>query len=116
MVTPPRCCVIEYVGCVWAMCIIYWISSDQMHMRQKIVNRPTLCLFLFSKGFVMSSGKSFTLAEVSSNKDLIVIDGSVYDISKFAKFHPGGEALLRAQGGNDVSEVFKGIDGNKHSH
>eukprot|EP01061_Rhynchopus_euleeides_P030280 TRINITY_DN50362_c0_g1_i1.p1 TRINITY_DN50362_c0_g1~~TRINITY_DN50362_c0_g1_i1.p1 ORF type:complete len:512 (+),score=231.16 TRINITY_DN50362_c0_g1_i1:52-1587(+) len=36
----------------------------------------------------------------------MVIDGVVYDVSKFARMHPGGERVLRAVAGKDASEEF----------
>eukprot|EP00656_Telonema_subtile_P006472 TRINITY_DN12999_c0_g1_i2.p1 TRINITY_DN12999_c0_g1~~TRINITY_DN12999_c0_g1_i2.p1 ORF type:complete len:528 (-),score=175.28 TRINITY_DN12999_c0_g1_i2:163-1746(-) len=37
------------------------------------------------------------------------IDGNVYDVSKFAGMHPGGEHLLLEYAGKDCSEVFWGL-------
>eukprot|EP00755_Sulcionema_specki_P005679 Sspe_Gene.33432::Locus_16323_Transcript_1_1_Confidence_1.000_Length_1750::g.33432::m.33432 len=36
----------------------------------------------------------------------IVVDGLVYDISKFAAMHPGGERVLKGYAGKDATEVF----------
>jgi len=61
------------------------------------------------------SGKTFTRAEVAKHNkkgDLwIVCDTAVYDLSKFAALHPGGEAVLYdvTVAGKDATEVFFGL-------
>ena len=47
-------------------------------------------------------------AQVASGGQLVVLDGFVLDVSSFAKSHPGGEALLKADNGADITEKFKG--------
>lgn len=51
--------------------------------------------------------KQFTRQEVathSTHKDAwIIIDAVVYDITKFASLHPGGELLLLDYAGKDVT-------------
>ena len=51
--------------------------------------------------------KQFTRQEVSSHntaKDAwVIIDTVVYDITKFASMHPGGELLLLDYAGKDVT-------------
>lgn len=42
----------------------------------------------------------------SSDKMLIAIDEYVYDVTKFAKVHPGGLAVLRMVAGQDATEQF----------
>eukprot|EP01064_Diplonema_japonicum_P031473 TRINITY_DN5650_c0_g1_i1.p1 TRINITY_DN5650_c0_g1~~TRINITY_DN5650_c0_g1_i1.p1 ORF type:complete len:431 (+),score=39.23 TRINITY_DN5650_c0_g1_i1:41-1333(+) len=37
------------------------------------------------------------------DKDLVGYDGKLYDITKFARYHPGGEELLKMFSGKDVS-------------
>jgi len=47
------------------------------------------------------------LAQHASEESLwISIDGNVYDITRFAAMHPGGEQILHPYGGKDVTEVF----------
>jgi len=47
------------------------------------------------------------LAQHRSPGDLwVVVDGDVYDVSKFAKVHPGGARVLEQYGGTDATEVF----------
>lgn len=52
----------------------------------------------------------YSKAEVAThNKEgdaWIIITGQVYDISKFAAMHPGGEKLLLKHAGTDVTELF----------
>ncbi len=43
----------------------------------------------------------------NKEKDLwIVINGKVYDVSKFGKVHPGGLGVLLAVGGQDCTKQF----------
>eukprot|EP01104_Vermistella_antarctica_P002493 TRINITY_DN12731_c0_g1_i1.p1 TRINITY_DN12731_c0_g1~~TRINITY_DN12731_c0_g1_i1.p1 ORF type:complete len:523 (-),score=99.77 TRINITY_DN12731_c0_g1_i1:19-1587(-) len=59
--------------------------------------------------------KTFPLSEVekhNTEEDLwLVIDGDVYDVSKFVKYHPGGKSWLIKNAGKDVSEAFKAYHG-----
>jgi len=54
--------------------------------------------------------KKFSLKEVSQHKQdgdcWVIIDNNVYDVSKFAKLHPGGRAILIEHSGMDVTELF----------
>ena len=49
----------------------------------------------------------YTREEVSKNnseqKAWIIIDSAVYDITKFAAMHPGGELLLLEYAGKDAT-------------
>ncbi|KAI0218964.1 Cytochrome b5 [Lamellibrachia satsuma] len=57
--------------------------------------------------------KIITLAELKKHtgaKDLwIAIDNKVYDVSKFADVHPGGEQVILEQGGSFATEVFEDV-------
>eukprot|EP01059_Diplonema_ambulator_P011793 TRINITY_DN2182_c5_g6_i2.p2 TRINITY_DN2182_c5_g6~~TRINITY_DN2182_c5_g6_i2.p2 ORF type:complete len:521 (+),score=204.01 TRINITY_DN2182_c5_g6_i2:79-1641(+) len=59
------------------------------------------------------SAKVFTMEEVAKHNtagDLwMVIDGDVFDLSKFGKFHPGGQSVLRPYAGKDATEAFFGL-------
>eukprot|EP00472_Partenskyella_glossopodia_P006085 CAMPEP_0197517718 /NCGR_PEP_ID=MMETSP1318-20131121/2783_1 /TAXON_ID=552666 /ORGANISM="Partenskyella glossopodia, Strain RCC365" /LENGTH=92 /DNA_ID=CAMNT_0043067517 /DNA_START=176 /DNA_END=454 /DNA_ORIENTATION=+ len=59
--------------------------------------------------------KLFTLAEVKKhNKEgdcWMIINNGVYDVSKFAKFHPGGKKIILKEGGKDASKKFKMFHG-----
>lgn len=59
----------------------------------------------------MSQPNSYTIEEVENhNKEgdcWIVIDGKVYDVSKFADLHPGGKYVLLQNSGKDVTEQYK---------
>jgi predicted heme/steroid binding protein len=52
----------------------------------------------------------FTVEQVAAAnteaKSWIIIDSSVYDISRFAAMHPGGELILREYAGKEATEIF----------
>ena len=54
---------------------------------------------------------TFTLEDVARHNAAgdawIVVDGAVYDVSKFAGMHPGGRHVLEQQAGRDASALFK---------
>ncbi|VZH88570.1 unnamed protein product [Fusarium fujikuroi] len=54
--------------------------------------------------------KVFTTSDVASHKkpdDLyIIVDGDVYDVTKFQDDHPGGKKILQRVGGKDASKQF----------
>lgn len=62
------------------------------------------------------SDKVISAAEFAKHKTpesaWIIIDGDVYDVSKFAALHPGGEKLLLECAGEDCTDVFYGL----HKH
>ncbi|KAM1791629.1 hypothetical protein ACFX12_035575 [Malus domestica] len=57
--------------------------------------------------------KVYTLAEVSTHSDRkdcwLVIDGKVYDVTKFLEDHPGGDEVLLAATGKDASNDFEDV-------
>ncbi|KAL8529070.1 hypothetical protein ACS0TY_006511 [Phlomoides rotata] len=57
--------------------------------------------------------KIFTLAEVSdhnTSKDCwLVIDGKVYDVTKFLEDHPGGDEVLVSSTGKDATDDFEDV-------
>lgn len=61
----------------------------------------------------MPDKKIYSLEQVSSHKSAkdcwMVIDGKVYDITKFIEEHPGGEEVLIEQAGLDATESFEEI-------
>jgi len=54
--------------------------------------------------------KTFKESEVASHKTpdslWIIVDGDVYDVTKFADEHPGGKKILQRVGGKDASKPF----------
>ncbi|CAL9092503.1 unnamed protein product [Musa acuminata var. zebrina] len=60
-----------------------------------------------------SHGKVYTLAEVSTHnthKDCwLVINGKVYDVTKFLEDHPGGDDVLLSSTGKDATDDFEDI-------
>jgi cytochrome b involved in lipid metabolism len=49
-----------------------------------------------------------SVREISAPRILCVIQGLVHDVSAFASEHPGGEAVIRAAAGKDVTRLFLG--------
>ncbi|XP_062377432.1 cytochrome b5 isoform X1 [Sardina pilchardus] len=39
----------------------------------------------------------------------IIINHNIYDVTKFLEEHPGGEEVLREQGGGDATESFEDV-------
>ncbi|KAJ3337264.1 hypothetical protein HDU93_001351 [Gonapodya sp. JEL0774] len=37
----------------------------------------------------------------------VVIDGHVYDVTRFARFHPGGETVFHQIAGSDATSAFE---------
>ncbi|XP_065875844.1 cytochrome b5 [Euphorbia lathyris] len=58
-------------------------------------------------------GKVYTLSEVSDHntpKDCwLVIDGKVYDVTKFLEDHPGGDEVLLSATGKDATDDFEDV-------
>ncbi|NP_001279243.1 cytochrome b5 [Callorhinchus milii] len=57
--------------------------------------------------------KYYTLKEVEQHNSFvsnwIIIHHNVYDVTKFLEEHPGGEEVLREQGGGDATEAFEDV-------
>lgn len=43
---------------------------------------------------------------ISEGKDLILFGSKVYDLTKFSKFHPGGQLAIKHQVGHDSTEIM----------
>lgn len=62
-----------------------------------------------------NNGKMYTMDQVAQHDketDLwIVVNGDVYDLTRFADMHPGGSGVLLEKGvaGCDATEVFFGM-------
>ena len=59
----------------------------------------------------MKKTKYYSLDEVKKHNSegdyWAVIDGGVYDLSRWASYHPGGELPIRYMAGHDCTDVFK---------
>lgn len=59
----------------------------------------------------MKEAQYYSLDEVkkhNSNGDYwVVINGGVYDLSRWIRYHPGGELPIRYMAGHDCTDVFK---------
>ncbi|RWR87203.1 cytochrome b5 [Cinnamomum micranthum f. kanehirae] len=60
-----------------------------------------------------ADGKIYTLKEVSNhnhNKDCwLIINGKVYDVTKFLEDHPGGDEVLLSATGKDATDDFEDV-------
>lgn len=62
----------------------------------------------------MSIVNSTELAKHASSNDCwFVINGMVYDVTNFAKNHPGGEELIHDFAGKDATDAFEAIGHSK---
>jgi stearoyl-CoA desaturase (delta-9 desaturase) len=46
--------------------------------------------------------------QVETRRELVCIDGTVHDVSRFIEEHPGGSSLMRSFIGKDGSAAFSG--------
>ncbi|KAJ0989463.1 hypothetical protein J5N97_007819 [Dioscorea zingiberensis] len=57
--------------------------------------------------------KVFTLADVSNHNTAqdcwLIIDGKVYDVTKFLEDHPGGDEVLLSATGKDATDDFEDV-------
>jgi len=59
--------------------------------------------------------KSYTLASVKAHKSAAncwtVVNGKVYNVTKWIAKHPGGRSMIKAMCGKDATAAFKGQHG-----
>ncbi|TFK28934.1 cytochrome b5 [Coprinopsis marcescibilis] len=60
-----------------------------------------------------SDNKVVTLEELRAHKSrdsfYILLQGKVYDATKFMDEHPGGDEVILAEGGQDATEAFEDV-------
>ena len=73
------------------------------------IPNPTTSTTTTSTG---GSGTTYTMAQVATHRDAIscwtIIDGNVYDLTKWIPQHPGGEQAILSICGIDGSAAFHG--------
>ncbi|RXW25476.1 hypothetical protein EST38_g378 [Candolleomyces aberdarensis] len=61
----------------------------------------------------MSDKKIVTLEELRAHKGrdsfYVLVNGNVYDVTKFLDEHPGGDEVILAEGGQDATEAFEDV-------
>ncbi|ESW09356.1 hypothetical protein PHAVU_009G121000 [Phaseolus vulgaris] len=82
-------------------------SSESNPILKKSVSSP----------FMNTATKSYSLSEVRrhNNRDSawIIVNGHVYDCTRFLKDHPGGEDSILLNAGTDCTEEFEAIHSDK---
>tara|TARA_B100000674_G_scaffold172396_1_gene139200 strand:+ start:771 stop:980 length:210 start_codon:yes stop_codon:yes gene_type:complete len=48
---------------------------------------------------------------MDKNKIIVFIEGYKFDVTKYAKIHPGGYNILKKYNGKDCTEIFNRISG-----
>lgn len=85
------------------------IKKGRIQMQQQKIDEIKKTL---SWGVPLESLKTLTWKqyenEVESGKFLVVIEGIVYNVEKFADQHPGGKGFLKAAVGRDTTQSFNG--------
>jgi len=82
-------------------------NAEVERARQRVLFETSPSLQPLSKPRDLPVIQASQIKERFMGRPVIVLEGYVVDVGKFAKEHPGGEGLLRAgYGGRDLSEGF----------
>lgn len=74
------------------------------------LSRTTSLATLFTQRTMTNVYTPEEIVRHNRENDLwIVVNGNVYDVTKFLKTHPGGDDLLMEKGGQDATKCFEEI-------
>jgi hypothetical protein len=82
------------------------VGSILQLMKSMLSIQTVLYFLLFNTILATAAGKTFTMADIKSQK-LTVFSGNVYDLSKYAKDHPGGADKIQKVMGVDGTDALK---------
>ncbi|XP_061360116.1 inducible nitrate reductase [NADH] 2-like [Gastrolobium bilobum] len=92
-----------------------WMAKEK-HLEKSSVSNTTLKKSV-SSPFMNTTSKMYTISEVKkhSNPDSgwIIVNGHVYDCTRFLKDHPGGTDSILINAGTDCTEEFEAIHSDK---
>jgi cytochrome b involved in lipid metabolism len=55
-------------------------------------------------------------SEASETRVLVIIEDGVYDLTSFAREHPGGEEIVLSFAGRDASSAFESVGHSTRAH
>ncbi|TKY74315.1 Inducible nitrate reductase of NADH 2 [Spatholobus suberectus] len=92
-----------------------WMAK-QKHLEKSSESNPALKKSV-SSPFMNTTSKTYSMSEVrrhcNPNSAWIVVDGHVYDCTRFLKDHPGGTDSILINAGTDCTEEFEAIHSDK---
>lgn len=66
-----------------------------------------------------AGGRTYDASEVAAHNDpqhscWMVVDGRVYDLTRFAQLHPGGDKIIRSYAGMDATAAYRTVGHDTH--
>ena len=86
------------------------INDTDFKSTEDIVSKATT-----ATAVVMCGQKDIDLLQRDKNRLIVVNDNKVYDLTDFARFHPGGSDILHEHQGQDISDIMKNDQFHRHS-